>query len=158
MLRGPVWLATVVLIVACERKTVPDADRKSTELSAGSSAWVAPRSAEAATTAESALPTPEGCEAAVAELVNALPQVKRELANAQREADQSHGRATLGGIGPNDADDGFIASIGIHTAGRFDERVAYGVDGKGTLSVSLSGEALSLPATVSSAARRACAR
>ncbi|MEO6599034.1 MAG: hypothetical protein ABIQ16_04120, partial [Polyangiaceae bacterium] len=101
----------------------------------------------------------EACEFAVDGIVNAQPQVKRELASAQREAEQSHGKARFGGIGPNyDDDGGFGASIGIHTDDGFDARVSYGVDHAGVLKVTVGGQELNLPAAKLQDAKRACAR
>lgn len=100
-----------------------------------------------------------GCEEKVAEVVNALPEVKRAVADGQAAADKSRGRATFGGMGPNDdGDGGFTVSMGLHTEERFETLVTYSVDGKGRLTVFAGGPELELPAATLRSVERACRR
>ncbi|MEO6598377.1 MAG: hypothetical protein ABIQ16_00795 [Polyangiaceae bacterium] len=154
------WIALASCIVACQRQESPASSSK--PLGAAtvvSSAPLAPSPVESVTAKVATDEPNEACEFAVDRIVNAQPQVKRELAIAQREAEQSHGKARFGGIGPNyDDDGGFGASIGIHTDDGFDDRVSYAVDHAGLLTVTVGGEELKLPASKLQDAKRACAR
>jgi hypothetical protein len=118
--------------------------------------WVVVEEADASIAPAAAA---SGCEEQVAEVVNALPAVKRAVAEAQAAADKSGGHASFGGIGPNDDEDGgFSASMGLHTEERFEAVVSYSVDGKGRLSVSAGGAELELPAATLRSVERACRR
>jgi hypothetical protein len=98
-----------------------------------------------------------GCEEQVAEVVNALPAVKRAVAEAEVAAEKSGGSATFGGMGPiDDPDGGFSASMGLHTEERYEPLVSYSVDGKGRLSVMAEGAELELSAAAMSSVARAC--
>jgi hypothetical protein len=100
-----------------------------------------------------------GCQERVAEVVNSLPAVKRAIAEGQAAADESGGRATFGGIGPTEDDDGgFSARIGLHTQESFEALVSYSVDGKGRLTVNAGGVDLELPAATLRSVERACRR
>jgi hypothetical protein len=103
----------------------------------------------------------ETCEAIAAEVVNALPQVKRRIADAWARVDASGDQLRFGGIGPQHVEipDGFFASIGIHSDEAFETVVSYEVDRDGHLTVSIANEA---PPVVSGRAlgrvARACRR
>jgi hypothetical protein len=86
----------------------------------------------------------ERCETVAAEVVNALPQVKRRIAQAWARADASGGRLRFGGIGPQHVDvpNGFFASIGIHSDERCETVASYEVDRDGRLRLSIAGEPL----------------
>ncbi len=101
----------------------------------------------------------DACEEQVAKVVNALPEVKRTVAEAQALADKSGGRATFGGMGPTeDEGGGFSALMGLYTDERFETLVSYSVDGKGRLTVNAGGAELELPIATRRSVERACRR
>lgn len=89
----------------------------------------------------------------------ALPEVQRALRDAQAAAHQSRGRGRFAGIGPtDDPAGGFSASYGIHTDERFETYVAYEVDAKGHLHVTVLGSELLLTPATERAIAKACQR
>ncbi len=98
------------------------------------------------------------CEAVAARVVEDLPQVKRQLAEAESAIAASDSGATLGGIGPDENGDGsFSAGLGVHTEERFEDQVSYDVDAQGTLHVTTWGDGdLALPRAILQEVARAC--
>jgi hypothetical protein len=89
---------------------------------------------------------PTDCETAAAQAVDELPDVKRAVASAILAAEQSGGRASYGGVGPvDDENGGFSAGLGIHTDQRFEAEVWYSVDRAGRLSVTVLGTDVAIP-------------
>jgi len=152
------WLLLTWFFVACQHKAPPaPSSEKSAVTPTSPSASSVPSAVDPIiATADTLVTSGEACESAISLLVNALPEVKSELAKAQRDVDRSHGRARFGGIGPNDDDGGFIASIGIHTDDQFEPRVTYQFDHTGALSVTVQGEELRLSPSTLKEARGAC--
>jgi hypothetical protein len=97
------------------------------------------------------------CESVAVEVVNGLPEVAREVADAEKAAAASDGSARFGGIGPIEEEDGFSAGIGIHTDERFEGTVWYRVDASGQLEVTTMGEDLRVPRAAVERVRKACA-
>jgi hypothetical protein len=98
------------------------------------------------------------CEAKTHEIVEALPQVRRATSDAMKEADQSDGGLTFGGVGPSDDDEGgFVVSTGLHSDERFDARIVTSVNRSGALTVTVLGEDVPVPPAALEAVRRACA-
>lgn len=97
----------------------------------------------------------DGCEATLSRVVNALPAVKRAVLDAQRAADQSHGRASFGGIDPQD-DEVRTWGLGLHSEERFEPYVWYSVNRTGDLTVTVQGEDLVVPSPALKDVRRAC--
>jgi hypothetical protein len=88
---------------------------------------------------------PADCETTAVRIVNALPEVKRAVANAKRAADQSGGRVTFGGLGPiYDGDSKFSAGLGVYNDQSFQEQVSYTVD-HGRLNVEIMGAEQKVP-------------
>jgi hypothetical protein len=101
----------------------------------------------------------DACQAKAAEVANALPEVKRAVDEAMRTADKSGGSARFGGIGPeDDGNGGIVASMGIHTDESFETQVAYSVDRRGHLSVTVLGTELTIPSSELRSVERACRR
>jgi hypothetical protein len=101
--------------------------------------------------------TPSSCEAKAAEVVNALPAVKRAVSGAMKDAERSHGAARFGGVGPNDdGQGGFAASMGIQTNERFEARVDYAVDRNGRLTVTVLGADVQPPRDALQSVAQAC--
>lgn len=101
--------------------------------------------------------TVSDCEATASEVANALPEVKRTLALAMKEADESDGGARFGGMGPNDDGEGaFTAAMGLHTDDHFEARFVYSVDRNGRLTVVAGGQELEIPRSSLQAVAAAC--
>jgi ketosteroid isomerase-like protein len=117
--------------------------------------WLIVAEGDAVKTRDAA--TLEACQAKAAEVVAALPEVKRAEASAMAEADQSKGSARFGGMGPNDdGDGGFSVASGLQTDESFQCRVSYTVDRKGLLSVTVSGSDAAIPDAALKAVEQAC--
>ena len=68
----------------------------------------------------------EACQGKAAEVVGALPEVKRAQASAMAEADASKGSSRFGGMGPNDdGDGGFAVASGLYTDESFQPQVSF---------------------------------
>jgi hypothetical protein len=101
------------------------------------------------------------CETTAAEVVNALPQVKRRLAEAWARVDASNGKLRAGGLGPQDLDspEEFSASIGIHGDESFETVVWYRVDREGRMTVGLEDQGtIDLPPAALRRVARDCRR
>jgi hypothetical protein len=101
------------------------------------------------------------CDATAAEVVNALPEVKRRLREAWARVDASNGKLRAGGIGPQDLDspDEFSASIGIHSDESFETVIWYRVDREGRITVGLEDQGtIDLPPAALRRVARDCRR
>jgi hypothetical protein len=97
------------------------------------------------------------CVTVAAQVVNDLPEVKREVARMVRVPEKSGGRAHFGGIGPTeDGQDGFTVGIGLHTDERFEGEIWYSVDAEGHVGVTVAGEDLALPTAAKRKVEEAC--
>ncbi len=78
------------------------------------------------------------CSEVAAAVVNALPEVKHDLATADARANASKGALRVGGIGPMDLDDpdGFSVMLGLNSDEQFETVVSYEVNREGLLSLS----------------------
>jgi hypothetical protein len=97
------------------------------------------------------------CEGTTAKLVQALPQVKKAVAEAMAAAAHAGPDTHFGSITPVEDDDGFTVELGIDTPDRFEASVFYSVDAAGAVSVTVEGEDIAVPAHVARAVRAACA-
>ena len=96
------------------------------------------------------------CEARTAEVVNAIPAVKKALDDAKKDVDQSKGRSRFGGMGPNEDDEHtFSASLGVFTDQNFQELVSYTVN-HGHLSLFIMGAGERVPPEALRAVEQAC--
>ncbi len=97
------------------------------------------------------------CENAADEVVNALPQVKKEVADLEKAVEKSERDVHMGGIGPEwDQNGGFSATIGIDNPERFENYIFYGVDSSGVLSVTIGADDLPIPAAAQARVKKAC--
>jgi hypothetical protein len=98
------------------------------------------------------------CHEIAERAVSSLPQVKRALADIERDVAASGGRARSGGIGPLDEDDGgFSGGYGVHTDQRYEARVWYAVDAHGKLSVTILADDIPVPPDTQRKVHEACA-
>ena len=97
------------------------------------------------------------CDTTAAEVVNALPAVKRKVAEASAQADKSNGQLTLGGYGPQDLStpDEFSATMYLQGDGDSEPVMTYTVDREGHLTVLVGHEG---PVNVPPAALRKVAQ
>ncbi|WP_394830136.1 nuclear transport factor 2 family protein [Pendulispora rubella] len=96
------------------------------------------------------------CETTATEVVNALPQVKKEVASLSKDIEKRKD-ANFGGVGPIWEGNGFSEAIGIHTPERFESHISYDVRNDGVLSVFCTGQGdLTIPAAVQARVKKAC--
>lgn len=102
-------------------------------------------------------PSSDGCEAAASSAVFGLPEVKKLLADDQKEVAKAKDGRNLGGIGPiPEESGGFSASLGVHHPDRYEAHLWYSVDGSGKLSVTVMGGDVEVPAAAQQSVQRAC--
>ena len=99
----------------------------------------------------------EDCDALASATVNALPGVKKLLADIQKEIDAKYKDRALGGVGPiDDGDGGFTSGLGVQQPERYEALVWYTVTKLGDLSVMVMGQDTPIPAAQKSAVQKAC--
>ncbi len=99
------------------------------------------------------------CDSAASAVVYALPQVKKLLAEDEKELAQHPDDRRMGGIGPIVDDDGsFSSSLGVHHDERYEAQVWYTVDPSGTLSVMIWAADVPVPAADLARVKNACRR
>jgi hypothetical protein len=100
----------------------------------------------------------DDCEAMVGRVVNALPEVKKHVAELEDIGADPDSGANFGGIGPlYDDRGGFTEMIGLHTPERFESVISYDLDEAGHLTVSIYGDDVTVPARALAGVQRACA-
>jgi hypothetical protein len=98
------------------------------------------------------------CETMAAHVVNALTEVKREVADLKKTADESGSSSHFGGFGPiYEGDSKFSAGIGLYTDQRFQGEINYTVD-HGHLYVDILGTNVSVPISAQKVIEHACSQ
>jgi hypothetical protein len=99
-----------------------------------------------------------GCAEIAADVVNALPKVKKLLDDTAKELPKYPDRH-MGGVGPLDEDDGgFSVGLGVHQPERYEALVWYTVKRDGSITVSAMGDDVDVPAAQKTEVTRACKR